>query len=137
MRARVLVADDHRLFAEALAALLGSDGRIDVVGSARNGAEAVDFARKLRPDVVLMDIGMPVMDGIEATSRIMSWLPEARVVVLTAHGSPEEVESALLAGAVGCVTKDDVGLGLLDETLALAGAEARDLAASFVPVGLP
>ena len=83
MPTRVLIADDHVLFAEAVAALLESDGRIDVIGIASNGAEAVDFARKLEPDLVLMDIRMPLMTGIEATDRILAWLPQTKVIVLT------------------------------------------------------
>jgi DNA-binding NarL/FixJ family response regulator len=132
---RVLVVDDHPLFAEAVAALLESDRRIDVVGRAENGAEAVDFARKLDPDVVLMDIKMPLMTGIEATERILAWLPETKVVILTAHGSPEEVEQALLAGAAGCITKDDLGLRLVETTLELADVEADEIAASFSAAG--
>jgi len=138
MALRVLVVDDHLLFAEAVTALLRSDGRIEVVGAASNGAEAVDFARKLEPDVVLMDIKMPLMTGIEATERILAWLPETKVVVLTAHGSPDEVEQALLAGATGCVTKDDLGLRLVETVLAFAAdADAPQFAASFAGVGLP
>ncbi|HYY32457.1 MAG TPA: response regulator transcription factor [Gaiellaceae bacterium] len=135
MRLRVLVVDDHPLFAEAVAALLESDGRIEVVGRAENGAEAVDFARKLEPDVVLMDIKMPLMTGIEATERILAWLPETKVVIVTAHGSPQEVEQALMAGAVGCLTKDDLGLRLVETTLELAGVETQEFAASFSAAG--
>lgn len=134
---RVLIADDHPLFAEALAALLESDERLEVVGRARNGAEAVDFARKLEPDLVLMDIRMPLMTGIEATERILAWLPNTKVIVLTGHGLAAEVEQALLAGAVGCITKDDIGLRLVETALALAGAESPQFAASFALAGLP
>jgi DNA-binding NarL/FixJ family response regulator len=137
MTLRVLIADDHPLFAEALTSLLESDERIEVVGCARNGAEAVDFARKLEPDLVLMDIRMPLMTGIEATERILAWLPETKVVVLTGHGSPAEVEQALLAGAAGWITKDDLGLRIVETSLALAGAEPRQFAASFAAAGLP
>jgi DNA-binding NarL/FixJ family response regulator len=137
MTLRVLIADDHPLFAEAVASLLESDERIEVIGCARNGAEAVDFARKLEPDLVLMDIRMPLMTGIEATERILAWLPETKVVVLTGHGSPAEVEQALLAGAAGCITKDELGLKLVDTALALSGAESRQFAASFSAAALP
>jgi DNA-binding NarL/FixJ family response regulator len=137
MPTRVLIADDHALFAEAVAGLLESDGRIEVVGIAANGAEAVDFARKLEPDLVLMDIRMPLMTGIEATDRILAWLPQTKVIVLTAHGSPAEVEQALLAGADGCVTKDDLGLPLVETVAAFSGGERRELAASFAGAGLP
>ena len=98
MRIRALIADDNRLFSEALAALLESDPRIEVAGCAANGAEAVDFARELQPDVVLMDTYMPVMTGIEATERILAWLPQAKVIVLPPHGTAEEAELAFAAG---------------------------------------
>lgn len=137
MTLRVLIADDHPLFAEAVAALLESDERIQVIGCARNGAEAVDFARKLEPDLVLMDIRMPLMTGIEATERILAWLPQTKIVVLTGHGSPSEVEQALLAGAAGCMTKDDLGLRLVETALELAGKESREFAASFSGAGHP
>jgi DNA-binding NarL/FixJ family response regulator len=137
MTLRVLIADDHPLFAEAVAALLESDERIEVIGCARNGAEAVDFARKLEPDLVLMDIRMPLMTGIEATERILAWLPETKVVVLTGHGSPAEVEQARLAGATGWITKDDMGLKLVESALAFAGVGSPQLAASFAAAGLP
>ena len=137
MTTRVLIADDQFLFAEALAALLESDDRIEVVGIAANGAEAVDFARKLEPDLVLMDIRMPLMTGVEATERILAWLPETKVIVLTAHGSAAEVEQALMAGADGCITKDDLGLRLVETVAAYRGAETRELAASFAGAGLP
>src|SRR5205809_2488979 len=137
MTTRVLIADDHMLFAEAVAALLTSDDRIEVVGIAANAAEAVDFARKLEPDLVLMDIRMPLMTGVEATERILAWMPETKVIVLTAHGSPAEVEQALMAGADGCITKDDLGLGLVETVAAYSGVETRELAASFAGAGLP
>jgi DNA-binding NarL/FixJ family response regulator len=136
MRVHVLVVDDNPLLAEAVAALLETDPRIDVVGCAENGAEAVDFARKLVPDVVLMDIRMPVMSGIEATERIAAWLPEVKVLILTAHGSEEEIEAAFAAGAVGCLTKDDLGRRLVDTVVELAGTVRRDFAASFAADGL-
>jgi two-component system nitrate/nitrite response regulator NarL len=137
MSIRVLVVDDHPLFAEAVAALLESDGRIEVVCRAENGAEAVDFARKLHPDLVFMDIRMPLMTGVEATERILAWLPETKVVVLTAHGSPEEIELALMGGAVGCLTKDDLGMRLIQTALDLVEVESEEFAASFSVVGAP
>jgi DNA-binding NarL/FixJ family response regulator len=137
MRIRVLVADDNRLFSEAIAALLESDARLEVVGSATNGAEAVDFARKLEPDVVLMDTYMPVMTGIEATERILAWLPQAKIIVLPPHASPEEAELAFAAGAADCVGKDELGLHLVNSVIALASATERETAASFLATGLP
>ncbi len=70
---RVLIADDHRLFAEALEAILAADDRIEVVGQAGDGGQAVELARKLDPDVVLMDVSMPVLDGFQATREIRAW----------------------------------------------------------------
>ncbi len=74
---RVLIADDHRLFSEALEAILTADGRVEVVGHAADGAEAVKLALELEPDVVLMDISMPVMDGFQATRQIRKQQPQA------------------------------------------------------------
>jgi DNA-binding NarL/FixJ family response regulator len=137
MRVHVLIADDSPLFAEAVAALLETDPRIAVVGCAANGAEAVDFAHKLAPEVVLMDIRMPLMDGIEATARITALDPEIQVLLLTDHGSPEEQECALGAGAAGCITKEDLGLRLVEAVLGLAEPGRREPAASFSSPRLP
>jgi DNA-binding NarL/FixJ family response regulator len=131
MRIHVLVVDDNPLLAEAVSALLETDPRIEVVGRAENGAEAVDFARKLVPDVVLMDIRMPVMDGVEATERILAWRPEMRVLILTAHASEDEIEAAFSAGAVGYLPKDDLGRHLVTRVLDLVDPRRRDFAASF------
>jgi DNA-binding NarL/FixJ family response regulator len=107
-RVRVVIADDQRLFAEALEAILSTDGRIDVVGRALDGRGAVALAREHQPDVVLMDIAMPVMDGIDATRTIRSELPETRVVVLTGSAATQDVDRARTAGASGYVTKDQI-----------------------------
>jgi DNA-binding NarL/FixJ family response regulator len=131
MRLHVLVVDDNPLLAEAVSALLETDSRIEVVGCAENGAEAVDFARKLVPDLILMDIRMPVMSGIEATERILDWLPEVKVLILTAYGSDEEIEAAFTAGAVGCLTKDDLGGRLTEIVLEVARPRRPEFAASF------
>jgi DNA-binding NarL/FixJ family response regulator len=131
MNLRTLVVDDNMLFAEAVTQLLESDDRIEVVGCALNGAEAVDFARKLEPDVIVMDIKMPLMTGVEATERILAQRPETTVLMLTGHVSPAEVEHGLLSGAGGCLSKDDLGLRLVDIVLGYAGVESRELVASF------
>jgi two-component system nitrate/nitrite response regulator NarL len=116
---RVLLADDHRLFVEALEAILAPDGRIDVVGHAGNGAEAVELARELKPDVVVMDISMPVLDGIEATRRLADELPSARVLMLTGSNARQDIAKARKAGAAAYVTKDriaaDLVAAILDE----------------------
>jgi DNA-binding NarL/FixJ family response regulator len=98
-RIRVLIADDHTLFAEALALGLRTDPRFDVVGLAENGSQAVELAAELDPDIVLMDLHMPVMDGIEATRRLRLAAPRSRVVVVTASTSPEDGARAMAAGA--------------------------------------
>ena len=114
---RVLVVDDHALFAEALMLTLGIDDRIEVVGSASSGVEAVSLAEALRPDVVLMDVHMPSMDGIEATRRVRNVSPDSRVVMVTAARSPEIAHHALAAGAERCLTKDTPALRLIDTIL--------------------
>lgn len=113
MPATVLIADDHTLFAEALEAILSGDGRVTVVGRAANGEEAVRLDAKLRPDVVLMDISMPVMDGIEATARIAAKRPEARILILTGSEAPADIDAARRAGAAGYVTKDRIAAELV------------------------
>jgi DNA-binding NarL/FixJ family response regulator len=111
---RVLVVDDHALFAEALMLTLGIDDRIQVVGSAANGAEAVALAQELRPDVVLMDVHMPTMDGIEATRHVRRVSPGSRVVIVSAARSPEFAAHARLAGAERYLTKDTPAVALID-----------------------
>jgi DNA-binding NarL/FixJ family response regulator len=107
-RVRVMIADDQSLFAEALEAILSTDGRIDVVGRALDGRRAVDLAVEQAPDVVLMDIAMPVMDGIDATRAIRAALPDTRVIVLTGSAAAQDIDRARTAGAAGYVTKDQI-----------------------------
>jgi DNA-binding NarL/FixJ family response regulator len=118
---RVLIADDHRLFAEALDAILSGDARIEVVGRARNGKEAVELAASLRPDVILMDIAMPVMDGVEATRRIREALPDACVLMLTGSSAHADVDRSRKAGAAGYVTKDRIASQLVEAIIEAAG----------------
>ena len=114
---RVLVADDHALFTQALMLTLGIDDRIEVVGSAATGVEAVSLAEALRPDVVLMDVHMPSMDGIEATRHVRSVSPGSRVVIVTASRRREVAVQALAAGAERCLTKDTPATKLIDAIL--------------------
>jgi DNA-binding NarL/FixJ family response regulator len=104
---RILIADDHLLFAESLMTVLGEDDRVEVVGIAENGQEAIDLALELRPDVILMDLKMPVFDGFEATGHIRDAGSEAQILILT--GTDEEIgtEDALAAGASGFVRKGE------------------------------
>lgn len=117
---RVLIADDHRLFAEALEAILGGDERIAVVGHASDGQEAVDLARQLAPDVVLMDISMPVLDGIEAVQAIREQSDNASILMLTGSNSRADVDRARMAGAAGYVTKDRIAAELIDAIVEIA-----------------
>jgi DNA-binding NarL/FixJ family response regulator len=114
---RVLLVDDDPFFVEALSTLLAPDERISIVGSAGNGAEGLALTEELRPDVVLMDVHMPVMDGFEATRRIRNSFPGTRVVFLTSTSSPEIAEQAFLSGADGFLTKDSLGRGLIEVML--------------------
>ena len=120
MPTRVLIADDHTLFAEALEAILAIDDRIDVVGRAKDGSEAVALATDLRPDVVLMDISMPVMDGIEAAQAIRKTDAEACILMLTGSNSRADVDRARQAGASGYVTKDRIASELIDAIVEIA-----------------
>ena len=117
---RVLLADDHRLFAEALEAILGADERIEVVGTARDGNEAVELERKLAPDVVLMDISMPGMDGIDAARAIRKRRPGACILMLTGSNSRADVDRSRAAGAAGYVTKDRIAAELIDAIVEVA-----------------
>ena len=110
---RVLIADDHRLFAEALEAILTSDERIAVVGQASDGGEVVELAQTLHPDVVLMDVSMPVLDGFEATREIRSATDEVSVLMLTGSNSRADVDRSRKAGASGYVTKDRIASELI------------------------
>ncbi|MFI7126793.1 response regulator [Nonomuraea sp. NPDC050153] len=103
---KVLVVDDQQLMREGLVALLDLVDDVEVVGDAGDGEQALRLVAELRPDVVLMDLRMPVMDGVEATRRIARAHPEVAVVVLTTYDDDRSVDSALLAGACGYLTKD-------------------------------
>jgi DNA-binding NarL/FixJ family response regulator len=116
----VLIADDQRLFAEALEAILSSDERIEIVGRAANGAEAVELVARHRPDVVLMDLSMPVLDGIEATRAIVAGGNGTAVLVLTGSSSASDVDRARSAGAAGYVTKDQIADDLVRAILDVA-----------------
>jgi len=102
----VLIADDQSLFRAGLAKLFADDPRVEVLGQAGDGEEAVRLAAKLKPDVVLMDVRMPKMDGIEATRRILEANPEVKIVVLTTFDTDNQVIQALQAGASGFAIKD-------------------------------
>jgi NarL family two-component system response regulator LiaR len=102
----ILIADDHGLVRDALAAFLSGIDDVELVAMARNGEEAVQLAVEHRPRVVVMDVSMPKMDGVEATRQIMHRLPDTRIVVLTGLADQERAEDAMRAGAVAYVLKD-------------------------------
>jgi DNA-binding NarL/FixJ family response regulator len=127
----VIVVDDHALFAEALMLALGIEKRIEVVGYAMSGTEAVSLAEALRPDVVLMDVHMPSMDGIEATRHVRRVSPGTRVMMVTAARSAELAAHALAAGAERYLTKDTPALKLVDAILSpLPPAVSRSLSSA-------
>jgi CheY-like chemotaxis protein len=117
---RVLIADDHRLFAEALEAVLATEERIEVVGRAADGGEAVAMAQKLDPDVVALDISMPVMDGFEAAAELEKFAHPPAILMLTGSSAPEDVDRARRVGAKGYITKDAIAARLVDAILAAA-----------------
>jgi DNA-binding NarL/FixJ family response regulator len=124
MPVRVLIVDDQALFREALATLLEVRPEICVVGEAANGAEALDRVAALRPDVVLMDLHMPVLDGIGATRRVRVEHPDVQVLALTTFDDDEDVFAALRAGAVGYLLKDVSSDRLVEALLAARRGES-------------
>lgn len=107
MKARVLVADDHYLVRQGLCDLLDSCGDLEVVGEARNGVEAVQLARDLHPDVVVMDVEMPIMGGMQATREIIAEMPQVQIVGVSSHTEPEVIARMLQAGAQRYVLKSE------------------------------
>jgi DNA-binding NarL/FixJ family response regulator len=128
----VLLADDHELVRQGLRTVLDKDAGIRVVGEARDGREAVKMARKLRPDVILMDISMPIMNGLEATRRVLAARPSTKVVILSAHVDDEYMERAKAKGAVGYIAKQ-----MSAETLAWAIHEVAMGRNLYNPVSSP
>lgn len=117
---RVLLVDDQALFREALATLLAVHPAIEVVGEAGDGAQAIARVAATRPDVVLMDLRMPVLDGIAATRRLRAEHPDVKVLALTTFDGDDEVFAALRAGAVGYLLKDVSGERLVEAVVAAA-----------------
>jgi len=124
MTTRVLVCDDQALVRDGFRMILSAEENIDVVGEAGDGVEAVDLTKRLLPHVVLMDVRMPVMDGIEATRRIVASGVESRVLILTTFDLDEYVYEALRAGASGFLLKDVTAQQLVDAVYIIASGEA-------------
>ena len=116
---RILVADDHEVVRRGLQALLEAQPGWEVSGEAVDGREAVEKAKQLKPDVVIMDISMPVLNGLEATRQILKVNPHARVLILTMHESDQIVREVLDAGARGYILKSDAGRDLVGAVEAL------------------
>jgi DNA-binding NarL/FixJ family response regulator len=128
---RLLIAEDHSLVREGLRAMLASEPDLTVVGEAENGREAVEACRSLEPDLVLMDVRMPEMDGMEATRAIKAARPETSVLVVTTHRNPDYLLEAVRAGAAGYVLKESTKRELLGAVRKVLGGESpldQDLA---------
>ena len=124
----VLIADDHAVVRQGLSALLNAEEDMSVVGEAENGHQAVQMAKRLQPDVVVMDIGMPSLNGLEATRKISKESPESKVVILSCHSDHEYVERLSEAGATGYLSKQTAAQNLVN-----AIREARKGNACFSP----
>ena len=114
---RVLIADDEPLFVETVQAILAGDDRVEVVGTAGNGKDAVELATSLKPDVTLMDISMQILDGIEATRHFRERVPDACVLVLTGSRISADIDRARQAGDAAFLTKDRLGTQLVNAIL--------------------
>jgi DNA-binding NarL/FixJ family response regulator len=117
----VLITDDEPLFVEMIQALLAAEEEIAVIATARDGQAAVRLAEELRPDVIIMDVSMPVMDGIEATRRIRELNPDANVLILTGGTTAGDIDRSRKAGAAVYLTKDRIATELVAEIRRLGG----------------
>ncbi len=124
MRIRVLLVDDQALFREGLHTLLSVWPDLEVVGEAGNGQEALDAAARLKPDVVLMDLRMPVLDGVAATRRLLEKMPQVKIIVLTTFDDDDHVFDGLRAGAVGYLLKDVPSEKLVEAIRAAAAGQS-------------
>lgn len=122
-RVRVVVVDDQQLLREGIATLLQADPRIEIVGRGANGQDAIDLAGELRPDIVLVDIRMPVVDGIQAIREIKAHWPEVRVIILTSFVYDGYVVEGLMAGADGYLLKDSSPAALISGVIAVSEGE--------------
>jgi DNA-binding NarL/FixJ family response regulator len=122
---RVLTVDDHPLLRDGIAALIGSEDDMELIGEASNGREGLDMFRKFRPDVTLMDLQMPEMNGIDAIGAIRGEFPEARIIVLTTHPGDVQVSRALKAGARAYLMKGELRKELLETVRAVHAGQKR------------
>jgi DNA-binding NarL/FixJ family response regulator len=116
---RILIADDHELARDGIRSLLEDHEGWEVCGEAKDGREAVTFASALRPDICLLDIGMPNLNGLDAARQILAMIPEARILILTVHDSEQMVREVLATGARGFLLKSDAGRDLVAAVEAL------------------
>jgi DNA-binding NarL/FixJ family response regulator len=107
MKSRILIADDHPVYRDGLKMLINRETDMEVVGEAEDGKRAVEMARDLRPDLILMDVKMPVMDGAKATSRILAEMPGMKVLALSIYADEGFMEGMMSAGALGYILKGD------------------------------
>jgi len=105
-KTRILICDDHTLFVEGIKAMLRNESSLEIVGEARDGRQAVELVKELKPDVLLMDVSMPDMNGFDATQRVHELDPNIKVLILTMHDEEELVARCLEAGAAGYIIKD-------------------------------
>ena len=121
---RILLVDDHTILREGLRAFLRYHADMEIVGEARNGVEAAALVKQLRPDVILMDIAMPEMNGIEATRLICEMYPATKILILTQHEDPQYILQLLQVGASGYVLKDVLGIDLVAAVRTVARGES-------------
>jgi two-component system, NarL family, response regulator len=122
---RILMADDHPVVRTGVRALIATQVDMEVVGEAVNGKEAVELFRQLQPDILLMDIRMPIMSGVDATVAIRAEFPQSRIIVLTTYEADEDIVRTLRAGAQGYLLKDMVGDDMLEAIRAVYGGQRR------------
>ncbi|MDQ8185649.1 response regulator transcription factor [Pelagicoccus sp. SDUM812002] len=123
-RIRIVLVDDQSLFLEGLRTLLSLDDRLDIVGECQNGQEALETCRRVRPSIVLMDLNMPIMDGVAATKAIKQEMPEVNVLTLTTFDDDERVFEALKAGSSGYLLKDTPSKQLVDAIRTVSAGES-------------
>ena len=127
MVVRVILADDHRILREGLSSMLQAEPDIEVVAEASDGRIAAELTEKLQPDVIVMDLGMPHLNGVEATRQIISRCPNVKVLILSMHSDKRYVSEALGAGASGYLLKDSAFDELTDAIRSVASSIAHDL----------